>query len=316
MPAHLADHPAEHPAEHAAEHAAEHRPRDAAIQRRRFMLGLALAPLAGPVDAAARATRSSAMPGPLATEAAPDVDPAGHLVSEKYDGVRAIWDGRTLRFRSGLAVAAPSWWLARLPAMPLDGELWLGRGRFEALCGAVRRQQPDDAEWRALRYMVFEQPQGEGVFAQRAARLQAMARQTGWPALVAAPQRAVADRAALQHWLAEVVRDGGEGLVLHRADAPWQPGRNTALQKLKPVHDADAVVLAHEPGRGRLAGTLGALRVRDAAGIEFLIGTGLSDAQRAAPPAVGSVVTFAYRGRTAAGVPRFASFVRERPSGT
>ncbi|MEK8050492.1 DNA ligase [Ideonella sp. DXS22W] len=286
------------------------------IGRRRFALGLALMPLAVSCGAEARAARDGQLAGPLAIEAAPDIDPAGHLVSEKYDGVRAIWDGRTLRFRSGLPVPAPAWWLARLPATPLDGELWLGRGRFEALSGAVRRQHPDDAEWRALRYMVFEQPQGEGGFAQRAARLAAIVRQADWPALAAAPQRVVPDRAGLQRWLAEVVAGGGEGLVLHRADAPWQAGRTAALQKLKPVHDAEAVVLAHEPGRGRLAGTLGALRVRDEAGAEFLIGSGFSDAQRAAPPAVGSVVTFAYRGRTAGGVPRFATFVRERPAGT
>lgn len=288
----------------------------AALSRRRFVLGLAAMPALWPGPAPARSARGAAPALPLATEAAPGVDPTGHLVSEKYDGVRALWDGRTLRFRSGLAVAAPAWWLARLPATPLDGELWLGRGRFEALSGAVRRQQPDDAEWQALRYMVFEQPQGEGPFAQRAARLATIARQTGWPGLVAAPQRPVADRASLQRWLAEVVAGGGEGLVLHQADAPWTPGRTAMLQKLKPVHDAEAVVLAHEPGRGRLAGTMGALRVRDEAGAEFLIGSGFSDAQRATPPAVGSVVTFAYRGRTASGVPRFASFVRERPAGT
>lgn len=286
----------------------------AAMPRRRFALGLALCPLAWPVASGARTAGGAAPALPLAMEAAPDIDPAGHLVSEKYDGVRALWDGRSLRFRGGAAVAAPAWWLARLPATPLDGELWLGRGRFEALSAAVRRQQPDDAEWRALRYMVFEQPQGEGAFAQRAARLADIARQTAWPGLVAAPQRRVADRKALQRWLDEVVAGGGEGLVLHRADAAWTVGRTPALQKLKPVHDAEAVVLAHESGRGRLAGLLGALRVRDENGAEFLIGSGFSDAQRAAPPAVGSVVTFAYRGRTGSGVPRFATFVRQRPA--
>lgn len=286
--------------------------------RRRFgcaLAGASLIPWAGVAQARSARAAASASAVPLAMEAAPGIDPAGHLVSEKYDGVRALWDGRRLRFRSGLAMAAPAWWLARLPAAPLDGELWLGRGRFEAVSGAVRRQQPDDAEWRALRYMVFEQPQGEGGFAQRAARLADIARHAAWPGLVAAPQRTLADRQALQRWLDEVVAGGGEGLVLHRADAPWTPGRTPALQKLKPQHDAEAVVLAHEPGRGRLAGVMGALRVRDETGAEFRIGSGFSDAQRATPPAVGSVVSYAFRGRTGSGVPRFASFLRERPAG-
>jgi DNA ligase-1 len=36
---------------------------------------------------------------------------------------------------------------------------------------------------------------------------------------------------------------GGEGLVLHRADALWQPGRSDALRKLKPVQDEEAQVV-------------------------------------------------------------------------
>ena len=86
----------------------------------------------------------------LARDAPAAIDPAGFLVSEKLDGVRALWDGRSLRFRSGLAVAAPVWFTERLPPEPLDGELWLARGRFEALSGIVRRARPGDADWRTL----------------------------------------------------------------------------------------------------------------------------------------------------------------------
>ena len=82
----------------------------------------------------------------LARMAPPDIDPAGHLVSEKYDGVRAVWDGRALRTRHGQIIQAPAAFLARLPAqVPLDGELWLGRGhgRFDAVSALVRRRRPD-----------------------------------------------------------------------------------------------------------------------------------------------------------------------------
>ena len=53
------------------------------------------------------------------TNFGPQIDPANYLVSEKYDGVRAIWDGKTLRFRSGRAVNAPAWFIAKLPAQAL-----------------------------------------------------------------------------------------------------------------------------------------------------------------------------------------------------
>jgi len=257
--------------------------------------------------------RPAGAPLALALDAPQDIDPAGHLVSEKYDGARALWTGSALLFRSGLPVAAPAWFTAALPAgTALDGELWLGRGRFEALSGAVRRAQPDDSEWRQLRYMVFDMPQAAGGFAQRHAQLATLGTRWQHPGLQVVQQVAVPSHAALQQKLAAVLASGGEGLILQRADAPYRTGRSGALLKLKPVHDAEAVVLAHVPGRGKHAGRMGALRVRTEDGQEFLIGTGFSDAQREQPPAPGALVTFTHRGFTASGVPRFASFLRER----
>jgi DNA ligase-1 len=238
------------------------------------------------------------------------VDPAPYLVSEKYDGVRGVWDGGTLRYRSGRIVPAPAWFTARLPRTPLDGELWLGRDRFDELSGIVRKAKPVDAEWRELRYMVFELPGAAGTFAERAQRIRELAAQTAWPPLVAVEHTPVADRDALRRRLADTVAQGGEGLVLHRADAAYRAGRSDAVLKLKPELDSEAVVVAHHPGQGRLEGRLGALEVRAPDGRQFLIGTGFSDAQRCDPPAVGSVVTYRYRDLTATGLPRFASFLR------
>jgi len=248
----------------------------------------------------------------LAREAAPDIDPADYLVSEKLDGVRAWWDGTRLRFRSGLPVLAPHWFTSSLPAAPLDGELWLGRGRFEDLAGIVRRSAAVDAAWRQVKYMAFDLRVGTGPFEQRVAALSRLVADAAFPQFQAMPQRRVADRGELRRWFDEVVREGGEGLMLHRADAAWRPGRSDALLKLKPLADAEAVVVGHVPGRGRHEGRLGALQVRTAEGIEFLLGTGLTDAQRARPPGVGATIVYSYRGRTASGVPRFASFLRVR----
>lgn len=272
---------------------------------RRTLLG-GLAALALPV---------SARPAPalmLARDAPAGVDPAGYLVSEKLDGVRATWDGRVLRFRSGLPVAAPAWFTDGLPDLPRDGELWLGRGRFEALVAVVRKARPVDADWRGLRYALFDLPGAAGPFAERAAVLRDTVARGDHPALVAIEQRALPDRAALARALKAVVDGGGEGLVLHRADAPWRAGRSSDLLKLKPLADAEAVVIGHALGRGRFAGQMGALHVRTGEGVEFLIGTGFSDAERARPPSIGRVVTFRHRGLTAGGVPRFASYWRLR----
>ena len=56
--------------------------------------------------------------------------PDGWWMSEKLDGVRAIWDGEHFRSRGGNIFHAPAWFKAGLPALPLDGELFVGRGKF------------------------------------------------------------------------------------------------------------------------------------------------------------------------------------------
>jgi DNA ligase 1 len=269
-----------------------------------------LAWLAGAVSCVAASPSSRAPALMLARDAPDHVDPGPYLVSEKLDGVRAFWDGGSLRFRSGLPVAAPPWFMAGLPPVALDGELWLGRGQFDALSGTVRKARPVDAEWRAVRYEVFDLPSAPEPFVGRVERLNALARTTPSPVLSIVPQLRLADAAALRRHLLAVVRAGGEGLMLHRADAYWAPGRGDALLKLKPMQDAEAMVVGHVAGRGRHAGRLGALRVRTGAGVEFSLGTGFSDVQREDPPAPGTRVTYTFRGVTLAGVPRFASFLR------
>ena len=109
-------------------------------------------------------------------------DPTGWLVSEKLDGVRALWDGRRMFFRSGRVLALPASIRGQLPAEPLDGELWLGRGRFEQISALLRSERVADADaWRDVQYHVFELPAGGGRFAERAERVQELAAASVWP---------------------------------------------------------------------------------------------------------------------------------------
>ena len=291
--------------------------RTSMLPRRRFMhwLGATISLTVVPSLGSAAARMSAPGGVLLAREADPAIDPAGYLVSEKFDGVRALWDGAVLRFRSGRRVSAPAWFTAQWPAQPLDGELWLARGRFEALSGIVRRSVPHDDEWRPLRYHVFERPGADGDFALRAEGLRHIVAQSNASNLIAVEQRRIAGRAALQRRLAEVVEAGGEGLMLHRADSAYHTGRSAALLKLKPEHDAEAVVVGYIAGHGKYAGQMGALQMRGASGVRFAIGTGFSDAARANPPPLGAIVTYRHRGATHRGVPRFPSFLRMRGAG-
>ena len=250
----------------------------------------------------------------LANVARTDIDPTPYLISEKYDGVRALWDGQTLRSRAGNSIAAPRWFIAKLPERALDGELWIARGQFETLSGYVRKNSPQDDEWRQIKYMVFELPDAPGTFTERSEQIKRIVAQASFPQLLAVEQFRLSDNAALKRKLTEIVRAGGEGLMLHRADAPYITGRNDALLKLKPLDDAEATVLGYVPGKGKYTGKMGALQVETPDGKRFHLGTGFTDAVRANPPAIGTLVTYTYRGFTKNGLPRFASYwrVRER----
>ena len=246
----------------------------------------------------------------LAKTAPAGIDPAGYLVSEKLDGVRAVWDGKVLRFRSGRLIPAPRWFTAKLPETPLDGELWIARGQFDALSGTVRKLAPVDAEWQKVNYMVFDLPKDDAKFAERAVKLKSIVQDAAFAQLQVVEQFNISNRATLEAKLDDVVQSGGEGLMLHLASAPVSTGRSDALLKLKPVQDAEAVVIGHIAGKGKYARMTGALDVKTADGQRFKIGTGLSDAQRKRPPAIGSTITYTHRDLTPSGKPRFASFLR------
>jgi len=248
----------------------------------------------------------------LAEVYAANVDVTQYWVSEKFDGVRAQWDGHALRFRGGGRVPAPAWFTANFPGVPLDGELWIGRGRFDALSGTVRKLEPVDTEWRQVRYLVFELPGAAGDFSARVLQMRAIVAQAAVPWLQAVEQARVADRAALMKQLNAVLRAGGEGLMLHRADAPYLTGRSDVLLKLKPWLDAEAVVVGHLPGKGKYQGLTGALLMEMPDGQRFRLGSGLSDSLRHQPPPLGTRITYRYQHLTKKGVPRFPHYLRVR----
>ena len=246
----------------------------------------------------------------LAQEYKTGVDVTQYLISEKYDGVRAIWDGQALYTRKGNVIHAPAWFTKDLPAKPLDGELWLGRGQFDVLSGAVRKEVPIDAEWQKITYYIFELPDAPGTFETRAKRIIEIVKKANLQHLKAVVQFREKNETELNKRLKQVVKNGGEGLMLHRADAEYITGRNAAFIKLKPQYDAEATVVAHTAGRGKYKGKLGALVVVTSEGMRFKLGTGFSDAQRENPPKIGSLVTYTYKDKTKNGKPKFASFLR------
>lgn len=234
-----------------------------------------------------------------------------YLISEKYDGFRAYWNGEQLISRTGRVFAAPGWFIKALPKSALDGELWLGRGRFSKVASIVSKDKPLDQEWRRIRYMVFDLPKSQQPFIQRYQQLKALLKDSPeWIQL--APQWQLHSEAELMQQLADFTQQGAEGLMLHRKQALYKSGRSLDLLKLKISTDDEAIVLAHLPGKGKFSNMMGSLKVRNSQGKVFRIGSGFSHRQRKNPPAIGQIITYQYTGLSENGLPRFARFLRER----
>lgn len=197
----------------------------------------------------------------------------------------------------------------------MDGELWIGRKKFQRTVSIVRRQDQSDL-WKELTYVVFDSPTlGKGFEARLDFVRECLAEKKS---PYARPhEHALCE--GLEHLSAELSRLealGGEGLMLRRAGSRYEGGRSTTLLKVKDFHDLEARVLKHLAGSGRHKGRLGALLVEMSGGTTFSVGTGFSDAERENPPPVGSFITFRYQELSEGGVPRFPSFVGIRSEAT
>ncbi|MCP3689240.1 MAG: DNA ligase [Gammaproteobacteria bacterium] len=235
-----------------------------------------------------------------------------YWVSEKYDGVRAYWNGAQLLSRQGNPINAPAWFTAPLGPEVLDGELWIARGRFDRLSGIIRRHSPDDADWLNIKYMVFDLPTSEEIFDHRLLKLEAILSKIGAGHILLVKQEKVTSHAALMQKLEQTVSAQGEGLMLHRGASYYSNLRSNDLLKLKQYSDAEALVIQHLPGTGKFEGFLGSILVEMPNRKQFKIGSGFSDLQRQNPPPIGAIISYKYYGLTNNGIPRFASFLRVR----
>ena len=235
-------------------------------------------------------------------------DIAGWAMSEKLDGVRAYWDGKKLISRQGHAFSPPKGFTDGFPPFPLDGELYSGRGQFEQISAAVRSSS---GSWQGIRLHVFDAPQAQGNLYRRLDTVSSWLKTHPRAAITVIPQTRVRDRQHAMDFLKQIEQSGGEGVMLRHPDIPYTSGRSSSLLKLKSRHDDECTITRHYEGKGRNAGRLGAVGCKNRHG-EFRIGSGFKDADRDHPPAVGTVITYRYRGFTQKGTPRFATYLRVR----
>ena len=230
--------------------------------------------------------------------------------SEKLDGIRCYWDGKQLQTRNGNIIHAPSWFIEQLPKIPLDGELWAGRGGYQMVTKTVLDHTPNNDQWQRITYQVFDLPQSEAPFELRQKLLKAILEKNPVRHLQWVKQTKLESLPAIEKALASVVDQGGEGLMLRTPGSLYKTGRSEHLLKLKVREDSEARVIAYQAGRGKYENMLGAIWVELENGKIFKIGTGFSNNERKNPPPIGSDITFSHQGFTEKGLPRFASFER------
>ena len=268
------------------------------------------------------ATSTASIASPLAVEKsaveAPPVllaekwdgiqDPTGWHMSEKLDGVRAWWDGHRFVSRLGNEFFAPQWFKDLMPqGVCLDGELWLGRKRFQETVSIVRCGNPGE-EWHQIKFMVFDAPKHAGTFEERYKYLREVVNGEGPAQVVRQIRCKNVDH--LQAHLASVEAGGAEGLMLRKPGSKYEARRSSTLLKVKTRHDMEARVVGITQGKGRHRGVMGAVICEMPDGQTFSVGSGFSDEQRSNPPTIGSRITYSYQELTDRGVPRFPTFLR------
>lgn len=236
-------------------------------------------------------------------------DVSGWVMSEKLDGVRGYWDGKQLYTRQQRLLSPPHYFIKDFPPFAIDGELFSQRNQFEQISATVRSQK--DKGWENLALYVFDVPNAKGNLFERLAQLEQYLQQHPTPHIKIIPQIVIKDQQHIQQFLAEVEAKQGEGLVLRNPNAPYEFGkRSKQILKLKTALDEECTVIAHHLGKGQFANVMGSISCQNQRGI-FKIGSGFKLEDRINPPAIGSQITYKYRGLTANGKPRFATYWRK-----
>jgi len=207
-------------------------------------------------------------------------------MSEKLDGVRAVWGGKKMLSKQGIEIRIPDRILAQLPSdLMLDGELYAGRGNFERVISALA-----GGSWDGVNFVAFDIISDEKAI-DRKEKLQSC----GYAHVLSF--QVCENKRHLKEFEECVKKNGGEGVMLLRRSSKYLEGRTTNLLKVKRASVDKAIVL----------GWNGKSLDVSFCGIEFSIGIGIKSSWRLNPPKEGSEILFSFYGKTANGVPRHAA---------
>lgn len=231
---------------------------------------------------------------------------AGWLMSEKFNGVRAIWDGENLKSRNGNIFHAPAWFVAGLPeGVIIEGELWMG---IDTLAQVISEVKKINGDWTGIHFLIFDAVI-DGVAHRNRMEIVRSLSLPDWCDVV---EQVVCESAEhLNRFHDQVKANGGEGVVLKNPEAYYQYERTGDFLKVKDADTDEAAVTGYRMGTGRFAGQVRSLICKFNGKI-FVLNSGLNKEVRKNPPRRGEKVTFEYYGLTKAGKPNHAVFLVTR----
>jgi len=245
----------------------------------------------------------------LAEKYTEDVNVDGWIMSEKLDGVRCIWNGKTMKTRNNNTFYPPPFFAKNFPDEILDGELFLERGEFSKTISIVRKQQAHDG-WKDIKFLVFDGPELGGNFKTRLRKLSKIFKGNKSEFVELHKHEVCKDKDHLDEEMERVIALKGEGMMVRDPKSYYEYRRSDKMLKVKKAYDAEAVVIKKIKGTGRCSNMMGAILCRNNDGIEFKVGSGFTDADRRNPPKMGSIITYKYYEVTKSGKPRFPIYLR------
>lgn len=240
-----------------------------------------------------------------------DQNITGWVMSEKLDGVRAVWNGSELLSRQGNRFHPHPDFIKNFPPFPLDGELWTKRNDFETVASTVTDDNTS-TRWLNLTYNIFEAPNAKGDFFKRIENVRQWFERHPNRNATIIKQIPVKSNNDLMQFLRKIEQLGGEGIMVKNPYLPYTAGRTANLLKVKSYDDMEGRVIGYRKGQGKFTGMIGSLHIELENGVRFYLGSGLTQEDRKNPPPIGSIITFKFYGWTESGKPRFASFMRIR----
>lgn len=230
------------------------------------------------------------------------------LMSEKLDGVRAVWNGKNLETKNKNKIFAPAWFTKDFPPFALDGELWTKQDDFENIQSLVLSQK-EPKGWENISYNIFEVPNQSGNFFERVEVLNRFLEKNPNKFIKIIPQVRINNKKDLNIFLEKILKNKGEGVILKNPNTPYESGRSQNILKVKKFLDDEGEVVSHNFNKD---GSFRSLNLKLKNGIVFKLGGGFSNKDRENPPKIGEFVTFKYYGFTKNSKPKFASFLRVR----